>query len=226
MYNLKFLILIAAFFLLNSCTDNNQKEISEKRDTINKDSKNDMLTKNPEKDDTIFNNVVLEKVIVSGNFSENLHDNLAEVFDHYISIKNELAENDSVDSRQHAYAILDIVMEASENPENRVDKKWTLLGDKLMQYRKIIENSVTLQDQREWFNKLTLSMTEAIQQYGIPDKTIYELSVSGNSGEVNKKWLTDSKESDNPYNNNNNNNSNNNLNDGSELKVIRAWEFD
>ena len=140
MYNLKFLILIAAFFLLNSCTDNNQKEISEKRDTINKDSKNDMLTKNPEKDDTIFNNVVLEKVIVSGNFSENLHDNLAEVFDHYISIKNELAENDSVDSRQHAYAILDIVMEASENPENRVDKKWTLLGDKLMQYRKIIEN--------------------------------------------------------------------------------------
>ena len=220
MYTLKLLTLIAAFFLLTSCSDNNRNDLAEKRDTINKDSKNDMLTKKPEKDDTLFNNVVLEKVIVSGNFSENLHENLAEVFDHYISIKNELAENDSVDSRQHAYAILDVVMEASENPENRVDKKWTLLGDKLMQYRKIIENSVTLQDQREWFNKLTLSMTEAIQQYGIPDKTIYELSVSGNSGEANKKWLTDSKKSDNPYNNNNN------LNDGSELKVIRAWEFD
>ncbi len=210
---------ILLFILTLSCTREDKQSVKRDIDTV----KNKVTEKVKEilPGDTLFNNVVVTEVSVSKNVSKNLHDNLSDVFDHYLAIKNNLADNDSVDTRKHAYEMLDVVMKASEDAESKIDKKWTLVGDKLMQYRKIIENSETLAEQREWFSKLTASLTDAIQKYGIPDKTVYELHSINSDNDKSDIWLTDSKDSDNPYTGDGKDES------SIERKVVvrRGWEF-
>lgn len=218
MYFLKIIPVIAVSLIFMSCTDK-EKQTTEKGNYTMTTTRNEDTVRNKTvSEDTIFKQVVLKEVSVSGNVPKNLHENLSDIFEHYIAIKEELAGNDSIDSRAHAYEMLEVIMKASEDPDNKIDTKWTLVRDKLMQYQKVIEKSVTLKDQREWFSRLSASLTEAIQKYGLPDKTIYELSSLKSVNGKNAKWLTDSKNSEDPYTGKDN--------DACSVVVERAWEFD
>jgi len=186
------LIIMISF----SCSWDKQS-VNQEIDTIK--NKVSITVKEIISEDTLFKNVVMTEISVSDKVSKNLHDKLGDIFDHYLAIKDELAENDSVDSRKHANKLLDVVIKSSDDLNNKTDKNLKILGDNFMQYRKVIEKSKTLEGQRQWFSKLTASLTEAIQQYGIPNKTVYELNSLNSFSDNNNKWLTDSRDSDDPY---------------------------
>lgn len=222
MFYKKIFAIIFLFSFSLSCSDRDKENVKKDIDTVRNSVKKDLDTlKNkllPE--DTLFKTVVVKEVIIPENVSKDLHDNLEDVFEHYIEIKEELTDNDSVDSKKHAIEMLEVVTKAADKSNDEIDKNWSTEGNKIMKYQKIIESTNTLSEQREWFKKLTASLTEAIQRYGIPGKIIYELESVSSSGLKNAKWLTDSKDSDNPYAG-----KDINVDTKDSVNVLRAWEF-
>jgi len=206
------------FFIALSCTDKDKENVKKDVDTVKTSLQKDLDTlKNTLlPGDTLFKSVIVKEVIIPENVSKDLHDNLEDVFEHYIEIKEELADNDSIDSKKHAMEMLGVVTKAANKSGEEIDKSWNAEGTKIMKYQQIIESTNTLTEQREWFSKLSVSLSDAIQKYGLPGHTIYEVESITSSGGKNAKWLTDSKGGDNPYTGNKNNDS---------VNVLRGWEF-
>jgi len=215
---LTFLILLLIFFSL-SCSDSDKEKVKNDLDTVRNSVKKDLDTLKNKllPGDTLFNSVNVKEVMIDENVSKNLHDNLEDVFEYYINIKYDLADNDSVDSKKHAMEMLEVVTKAANESDKDIDKSWSAEGSKIMKYQKIIESTTTLTEQREWFNKLSTSLLDAILKYGLPGKTIYQVESEISSGEKTSKWLTDSKNSDNPYTGI----------DSSEnsVNVLHGWKF-
>jgi len=102
------LIIMISF----SCSWDKQS-VNQEIDTIK--NKVSITVKEIISEDTLFKNVVMTEISVSDKVSKNLHDKLGDIFDHYLAIKDELAENDSVDSRKHANKLLDVVIKSSDD---------------------------------------------------------------------------------------------------------------
>jgi len=205
-------ILLLTFFY--SCSKQEQPVVKKNTDTVSRNipvKKDTVVVKD---NDSLFDNITVTGVKKSADASTDVQKKLDDIFDKYLEIKNELADNDSVDTRKQAAEMLDGIAKASTDLEKDVSAKWKLDEAKFMKYQKAINDATTLKEQREWFNKLTVTLTEVIQKYGLPGKTIYELS--GKNG----KWLVDSKDSEDPYTGDDEDNSTGNV------KVVRAWDFE
>lgn len=220
MKKLKFLLmmLIAAGFI--SCSKEQQTNLKKEVDTATtKVTKElDTLVSSITASDTIFNNVKVTVVDTSKLSSQNLRSTINNVFGYYIDIKDELADNDSVDSRTKAKEMMSVVLKSIEEigPKN-IDKNWKISSTKVEKAAAEIESAVTLNQQRVLFSKLSTSVLEAVQTFGMNDKTIYQLSCNSALSGKGGTWLTDSKDSDNPYLGENA--------DNKCAKVVAAWEF-
>ncbi|MEO7356399.1 MAG: DUF3347 domain-containing protein [Ignavibacteria bacterium] len=216
----KISVFIFLFIVSLSCSDKEKNGVKSNLDTVRNSVKKDIdtLTNRLVPNDTLFSSVTVKEVVVDGNYSENFQENLEDIFENYVEIKDELADNDSVDSKKHAVEMLEEVTKSFDKSAKDPDKNWSMEGNKIMKYQKIIESSNTLDEQREWFSKLTASLTEAVEKYGLPGKTIYEVETSPQDG-MSGKWLTDSKDRDDPYNGKTKDE------DTGSLKVLRAWDF-
>jgi hypothetical protein len=219
----KLKVLIAFIFLLGfiSCSKQQQTNLEKEVDTATTKVKKelDTLVSSITNGDTIFNNVKITQVDTAKLSSPELRKSINNIFSHYIDIKDELADNDSIDSRSKAKEMMSVVLTSIEEvgPKN-IDKKWKFSSEKVEKAAAEIEAAGTLRQQRILFDKLTKSVLEAIQQYGLEDKTIYQLSCSDALSGKGATWLTDSKDSDNPY-----------LGEDAPnndcAKVVAAWEF-
>lgn len=221
MRKLKF--LIAFIFILGfiSCNKQQQTNLEKEVDTATTKVRKelDTLITSIKSGDTIFNNVKITQVDTAKLSSPELRESINKIFSYYIDIKNELADNDSVDSRSKAKEMMSVVLASIEKigPKN-IDKKWKFSSEKVEKAAAEIEAAGTLEKQRVLFDKLSRSVLEAIQQYGLEDKTIYQLSCSDALSGKGGTWLSDSKNSDNPYLGENASNKN-------CAKVVAAWEF-
>lgn len=210
-------IVIVSLFL-TSCSEKQQQTVKKELDTAGKNiSKTiDTVSKKLSPADTIFESVQVKEVKVKSPLSAELNSSLEDVFDHYVDIKEELADNDSVDSRKHALALLETINKASQEIDVPLKKNWNDIGKKFSQYNTLIENSSTLKQQRELFAKLSAAMAGVVEQFGIPGKTIYRLRSDDSPYGKNSIWLTDSKSSEDPYTGG----------DDGKVVVVDAWEFE
>lgn len=212
------MMLIAAGFI--SCSKEQQTNLQKEVDTAtSKVTKElDTLVSNIASSDTIFDKVQLTVVDTAKLSSEGLRERINNIFGYYINIKDELVDNDSVDSRTKAKEMMSVVLKSIEEvgPKN-IDKNWKVSSTKVEKAAAEIEGAVTLEQQRALFNKLSVAVLEAVKTFGMEDKTIYQLSCNSALSGKGGTWLTDSKDSDNPYLGEN---ANNNC-----AKVMGAWEF-
>lgn len=217
--NIKILLTVVMVCLfLTSCSEKQQQTVKKEMDTAAKDiSKTiDTVSKKLSPGDSIFESVQVKEVTVKSPLPGDLNSKLEDVFEHYVEIKEELADNDSVDSKKHALALLETINKAAQETDVPLKKDWNKIGNKFNQYSTLIENSNTLKQQRELFAKLSAAMAGVIEQFGIPGKTVYRLRSDASPYGKNSIWLTDSKTSEDPYTGV----------DESKVVVVDAWEFE
>jgi hypothetical protein len=220
MRQLKFLIVFVAVISFYSCSkqqqQNVQKEVDTATTTVKKEIDTLLSSINPS--DTIFNNVKTTVVDTTKLSSVILRKNINDIFAYYIDIKDDLADNDSAGAKSEAKDMMSAVLASLETigPKN-LDKRWKVTSEKIERAASEIESANTLQQQRTLFDKLSKSIAEVIQVYGLEDKTIYQLNCSNALSGKGGMWLADSKDSDNPYTGKNASNE--------CAKVIAAWEF-
>lgn len=210
--------LLFLSFLLVSCSEESNKSTKKDLDTL-KDNIAETIDSVSAKiipGDTIFENVKVINVQLKNNSSEKLTEKLEEFFDVYIDMKDDLAENDSADVKEDALKALDLIRKYSKDTAVTLNKKWILTEKKESELRNKIENATSLDEQREWFSKLSQSLSETILEYGLPGNLIYELS-STSSKLPYKNWFTDSKDTDDPYSENGD--------EEDSVIVVNAWEF-
>lgn len=178
----------------------------------------DTLVSSINPSDTIFDKVNVTIVDTAKLSSQSLRSTVNNIFGYYIDIKNELVDNDSIDSRTKAKEMMNVVLRSIEEvgPKN-IDKNWKVSSTKVEKAAAEIESAVTLNQQRVLFAKLSTSVLEAVKTFGLNDKTIYQLNCNSALSGKGGSWLTDSKDSDNPYLGENA--------DNKCAKVVAAWEF-
>jgi len=233
-------IVFVSFFLIGCNKTNettNQTTRSESQRTADsiRTAKNDSIT---EKKEALFDNVKVlkpdssksatadkksEKDEAKNEANEKVRSNLGKIFSDYISIKDELISSDSADAQRKAKGMLTTIINSqSEIGEKNVDKKWRLTADKIKKISEKIDAATTLENQRTMFNQLSEAMLLAIQEYGLNNVTVYHLTcntaLSGKGG----VWLTDTKDSDNPYFDK----VNTSTQTKSCVNIAGAWEFD
>lgn len=217
--NLKTLTLFILLTIVFSCNDKTAQDLKQKIDTGTKKlaQEIDTMVSSITKKDSLFDNVKVTKVDTSRLLPESLRSNINKIFSHYIDIKNELADNDSVDVKKHAKELIEAAVEAQDEVLKDIDKKWKFSSDKVQKITKQVEATNSLAKQRMMFSQLSDAMIELVKLYGLDNKTIYLLECK-NSSEGGGRWLADSKDRDNPYYG---------KNDKSEdcVAVKEAWEF-
>jgi len=185
-------------------TENNKRRAA---DTLLRVQRDSIETKK----DSLFDNVKIvaadsvaktsaSKEEMTEDIKDKIRINMNKIFSVYIDIKDELTDNDSTDAKKEAQELMNTIMKAQTDVgQENISKRWRLSSDKIKTASDKIQAATTLASQRTLFNTLTQSMFEAIKEHGLDGKTVYQLTcasaLSGNGG----MWLTDSKDSDNPY---------------------------
>lgn len=161
--------------------------------------------------DSLFDNVKVvaadsmqkstaSKKEMTDELKEKIRKNMNKIFSVYLDIKDELYDNDTTAAQKEARNLMSTIMDAQTDvgAEN-IGKQWKMTSEKIKNASDKIQAATTISAQRTLFNTLTTSLLAAIKEYGLDDKTIYQLSCadanSGNGG----MWLTDSKNAENPY---------------------------
>ena len=208
-------------------TENNQRRAA---DSLLNAQKENVQTKQ----DSLFDNV---KVVPADSTSQSsaskkemteelrkkIRSNMNKVFSVYLDIKDELVDNDSVDAQKEAKELISTIMKAQTDVgEDNVGKRWRLSSEKIKTISDKIQAAATLTAQRTLFNTLTESMFEAIKEYGLDDKTIYQLACSSANSGKGGMWLEDSKDADNPYAGK----SSKDINTRSCVKITGAWKYE
>ncbi len=168
-------------------------------------------------------NAAANKSAMNEDTRDKIRSSMNKVFSHYIDIKDELFDNDSADAQKHAKELISVIMdEQTEIGEQNIAKKWRLSNEKIKDISAKIQDAGTLSAQRTLFKTLSESMFDAIKEYGLDGKTVYQLScadaLSGKGG----TWLTDDKDSDNPYAGKNNTD----IKSKSCVKISGAWKYE
>lgn len=235
-----FYSLFLALLVLGGCSkqdkdpnyDKAVNEANQRRvaDSILSAQRNNVQTEK----DSLFDNV---KIVAADSASQNsasknemaedlkkkIRSNMNKIFSVYMDIKDELVDNDSVDAKKEAQELISTIMKAQTDVgEDNIGKKWKMSSEKVKTASDKIQAASTLSAQRTLFNTLTESMFEAIKEYGLDGKTIYQLScasaLSGNGG----MWLEDSKDADNPYAGK----SSKDIDTKSCVKITGAWKYE
>ncbi|MBN8571445.1 MAG: DUF3347 domain-containing protein [Ignavibacteria bacterium] len=186
------------------------------------------------KQDSLFDNVKIvaadstaqssaAKKEMTDELRKKIRSNMNKVFSVYLDIKDELVDNDSVDAKKEAQELISTIMKAQTDVgEDNVGKKWRLSSEKIKTISDKIQSATTLSAQRTLFNTLTESMFEAIKEYGLDGKTVYQLSCASANSNKGGMWLEDSKDADNPYAGK----SSKEIDTRACVKITGAWKYE
>jgi hypothetical protein len=235
-----FFVILCFMLLLNGCskqdkdpnydravTENNQRRAADSLLAIQRDSVDS-------KKDSLFDNVKIvaadssaqssaAKKEMTDELKKKIRSNMNNVFSVYLDIKDELVDNDSVDAKKEAQELISTIMKAQTDVgEENIGKKWRLSSEKIKAASDKIQAATTLSAQRTLFNTLTESMFEAIREYGLDGKTVYQLSCASALSSKGGMWLTDSKDADNPYAGK----TSKDIDTRSCVKISGAWKYD
>jgi hypothetical protein len=154
---------------------------------------------------------------------DKIRSNMNNIFGHYIDIKEELFDDDSTDAQKHARELMNVIMKAQADiGEQNIAKRWRLSSEKIKEISDKIQAATSLSAQRTLFKTLSESMFDAIKEYGLDGKTVYQLQCSSALSGKGGTWLTDSKNADNPYAGANNKD----LAAKTCVKITGAWKYD
>jgi uncharacterized protein DUF3347 len=197
MRTLKYIFIIAFLFII-SCTKKDQEDINKKIDTashkLNRDV--DTLVNKLSPNDSLYKNVNITKVDLSQLPGKEFRKQLNEIFDKYSDIKNALSSDDSAGAVKETSGFIQAIRnaQAMESAE-LTGTKWKLWISTVEKIISELSLSKTLKQQRVKFSDLSASMFDMIKTFGVYDKTIYKIECV----KINRYWLTDSRETDNPY---------------------------
>jgi hypothetical protein len=140
-----------------------------------------------------------------------------------LDIKDELTDNDSTDAKKEAQELMNTIMNAQTDVgQQNISKRWRLSSEKIKTASDKIQSATTLESQRTLFNTLTQSMFEAIKEHGLDGKTVYQLTCASALSGKGGMWLTDSKDSDNPYAGK----ASKDIDSRSCVKITGAWKYE
>ena len=209
--------LFFLFLLLSGCSKQEQDANYEKAVTENDKRRAADSLLRVQRDsietlkDSLFDNVKVvaadsvaqssaSKQEMAEDMKKKIRNNMNKIFAVYLDIKDELTDNDSTDAKKDAQELMNTIMKAQTDVgEQNISKRWRLSSEKIKTESDKIQAATTLASQRTLFNTLTESMFEAIKEHGLDGKTVYQLTCSSALSGKGGMWLTDSKDSDNPY---------------------------
>jgi hypothetical protein len=192
------ILLIITIISACSCSKKTQEEINKQIDTashkLNRDV--DTLVNKLTPNDSLFKNVNITKVDVSRLPGKEFRKKINEIFDNYAEIKDALSNDDSLKVKKETAGITQSIrsaqaMESAELTGN----KWKLWISTVEKIISELSLSVSLKQQRTKFSDLSETILEMVKTFGVYDKTIYKIECV----KINRYWLTDSEETDNPY---------------------------
>lgn len=207
---------------LKEKVDSTTTKMGKEIDTLTKKLGREIDTLVSSRGDTTFKNVKVTSIEDSNLGPKQLRDNINNIFDRYIRLKNELVEGDASEAQKQANELINNLHKAeSEGGSEATGSQWKSLSGAVEKSAKDIENSNNIDNQRVLFSDLTDKMLALVKQYGLSGKTIYLLecdkALTGKGG----KWLTDSKNTDNPYYGEETSREK----QKSCIKVIQGWKF-
>src|SRR4030095_13127728 len=154
--------------------------------------------------------------------NEHFRDNLNNIFNEYSDIKDELADDDSLDITKQALDLKQaVLLFQTESASERSGHKWRIWVSSAEIIISDLKLAKTLDLQRKSFSELSSSIEAMIQSFGLKGKTIYKVECTGLK-QKNNFWLTDSKNNLNPYYGKDRSNERSK----SCIHVIKKWEFD
>jgi hypothetical protein len=113
--------------LLISCNKPDKKEVKEIIDTASHSlgRELDTLINTTLYNDSVYNNAPIEKIDLTTLANENFRDNLNDIFKEYSDIKNDLADDDSLDIIKQALDLRQALLKAqTENASEKSQTKW------------------------------------------------------------------------------------------------------
>ena len=141
-----------------------------------------------------------------------------ELFRQYSAVKDALVYNNSSLANINALKLLEDMKSMTNGIDvlNK-DDRWLMFINNYENIRRKIESATFISDQRFLFNEISVGMMKFIKQFGLSDKTVYLMQCATDTPVGNALWLTDSRDTKNPY-----------LglqNDTTCAKVKEVWKF-
>lgn len=224
------LTVIAAFISCNKKTeslkekiDSTASKIGKEIDTAATKLKQNIDTLVSSKGDSLFKDANVTTADNSKLSSKQLRSKLNDVFTYYLQIRDELVENDAPEVQKKAKKFVETLHTSeAEGGSEVADSKWKISASSIEKTAVDIENTNNIDKQRSSFNDLSDKMLEFIKSYGLSGKTVYLLECNKALGGKGGKWLSGSKNTDNPYY------GEDKANEKSTpcVKVIQGWKFD
>jgi len=232
--------ILVALFLLSGCSKqdkdpNYDRAVTEANQRRTADSLLNAQKENVQtKQDSLFDNIKVvaadstaqssaAKKEMTDELRKKIRSSMNKVFTVYLDIKDELVDNDSADAKKEAQELISTIMkEQTDIGGDNIGKKWRLSSEKIKNISDKIQAASTLTAQRTLFNSLTESMFEAIKEYGLDGKTVYQLSCASALSNKGGMWLEDSKDADNPYAGK----SSKEIDTRSCVKITGAWKYE
>jgi len=223
------IILLASFISCNKKTeslkekiDSTATKIGKEIDTAASKLKQNIDTLISSKGDSAFKNVTITTADNSKLASKQFRNKLNDAFTYYLHIRNELVEGDAPEAQKQARKLIDALHKSeTEGGSEATDSKWKSSASSIEKIAGDIEKTNNIDKQRSLFNDLTDKMLAFVKEYGLSGKTVYLMecnkALSGRGG----KWLSDSKNIDNPYFGEDTNQKSINC-----VKVIEGWKFE
>ena len=221
-----FIIFFFSLFII-SCskkTEDITQKIEKKSDTISKTLGRDVdsVMKRKDTKDSIFSSVKPTVADTTKLASADFRKKINKIFSHYIDIKNNLAKDDSETVQKHVIEMNEALQEAGIKKGSEKLDNWSSMYSKLKMIISDIDGAASLSKQRVLFSDLTSATLDFIKKYGLYDKTIYYLQCDKAGAVKNAAWLTESKDTDNPYFGKDRSNEKS----APCYKLTGAWKFD
>ena len=217
-------VLFVLLLFLISCTKSDRKEVKETIDTASQKLGRDVdtLVDAMLNNDSLYKNAPLEKVDVSKLPRETFRDKLNDIFDNYSDIKDELADDDSMNVIKQADDFSKTLMRTqTESASEQLGSKWRLWIASVEKTIGDIKATTSIDKQRLIFSELSASMETFIKNFGLSGMTVYKVSCS-TMKQKNNFWFTDSKDNINPYYGKDKSNEKS----PPCIEVANAWEFE
>lgn len=213
---------IILLIFITSCSKKTEEEVKEKIDSASQVLGRDvdtLINKTIGKD-SIYDTAPVE--VVKNSAGKDTRPDLNDIFDEYIDIRDELADDDSVSVNRQADELNQALLKTqTDNPDIRSDRKWRTLVSQMEKINAELRAAKTLKNQKSLFSELSGSVEEMILAFGLNNRTVYKAGCD-NPALKNKFWLTDSKDRLNPYYGKDKANANSK----SCIYIIKAWKFE
>lgn len=196
--NIITILLMVIFF---ACSKNDRQEVKEKMDTASHKlgRELDTLINTTIYSDSLYRKAPVEVIDTTSIPRKNFRDNLTDIFDEYMDIRDELVSDDSTDVVKQAEEFQQAMKKAqTESASEKLGSSWRLWVSSAEKISGDLKTAGSLESQRKAFSDLSASMETLIKNFGLSDITIYKVSCSTVKQKSNF-WLTDAKDSDNPY---------------------------